>query len=202
MTRRAGRLVALEGVDGSGKSTLAEGLLAHWRAEGRSVGRWREPSDADVIARASEAKDPWRAALLFTVDRALHRPELESLLGQQDVLTDRSFYSTLAYQGSELAPRPRRALAHLQQEVAHRPDVVVFLELTPELALRRVGRRATGRSRFERLSPLRRVARSYRGMARRGGWVVLDASRPAPEVLASALAALARRRFPRRAPSA
>jgi dTMP kinase len=201
VTARPGRLLAVEGIDGSGKSTLLSGLAERWKAEGRSVARWREPTDPRVVDEAATMKDPWRSALLFTVDRAMHRPELESLLSQTDVVSDRSFYSTLAYQGSALSPGPRRALGRLQGAVARRPDLVLLLDASPAVALRRVGRRATGRSGFERLTTLRRVARAYRGLARRGRWIVLDASRPTEEVVGRAVAALRRRRFPRPPPS-
>lgn len=198
MRGRSGRLLALEGVDGSGKSTLARALVDRWRAEGRTVGRWQEPTDPRVADEAASAADPWRGALLFTVDRSLHRPELESLLTQQDIVSDRSFYSTLAYQGSALPAARRKALTRLQHEIARRPDIVVLLDLSPDEALKRVGRRASGRSGFERAATLRRVAKAYRGMARRGRWIVLDATQSPESIVDRAVAALARRRFPRR----
>jgi dTMP kinase len=203
MTRRRGRLVVLEGVDGSGKSTLSTGLARRWRARGRSVALWHEPSDPELGARAADvgASDPWTAAMLFTLDRAIARPELEELLLTSDVLADRSFYSTLAYQGSLLPPRGRTDLERLERATALAPDAVALLDLDPETALTRVGRRGTTRSVFERRATLARVALAYRKLARVERWPVLDATLPAPELLEAADAALGppRRRPARRA---
>ena len=196
MTRARGRLIALEGIDGSGKSTLADALARRWRSDGRRLGRWHEPTDLALGARAAAANrtDPWQAAMLFTVDRAVHRPELEALLRRADVIADRSYYSTLAYQGSALPVRARTALAKMQRDLAIPPDVVVLLDLPPALALQRVGRRGSSRSPLERLATLRRVARAYRAMAKRGRWVVLDARQLPEELAERAEAALRRRR--------
>ncbi|MCI4321848.1 MAG: dTMP kinase [Thermoplasmata archaeon] len=185
MTRARGRLIALEGIDGSGKSTLAKSLVARWRRRGRRVVLWREPTDRALGARAASANDddPRLSSALFTLDRALHRPQLEALLAKSDVVADRTFYSTLAYQGSALEPRARRALEEMQRAVALEPDVVVWLDLPPAKALKRVQRRGGSRSPLERLATLRRVSRAYRSMADRGGWLVLDAEKSPRELV-------------------
>lgn len=202
MRRKRGRLIVLEGIDGSGKSTLADALARRWRSAGRPVARWHEPSDPELGARAAKVgrSNPWAAALIFTLDRAVTRPQLEHLLGRSDVIADRSFYSTLAYQGSLLAPPARRRLETLQRRVAVAPDVVLLLDLKPETALERVGHRGKARSEFERLATLRRVARAYRGFARKEGWSVLGAGQTPGELLADAerRLPLPRRRRPAR----
>jgi dTMP kinase len=202
MSRKRGRLIVLEGIDGSGKSTLADALARHWRSAGQPVARWHEPSDPDLGARAAAVgrSNPWAAALIFTLDRAVARPRLERFLARSDVLADRSFYSTLAYQGSALPAPTRRRLETLQRAVALPPDVVVLLDLRPETGLERVGRRGKDRSTFEGLETLRRVSRSYRGFARKEGWLVLDASLTPGELLAEAKRKLPlpRRRRPAR----
>jgi dTMP kinase len=199
VSRPRGRLVVLEGIDGSGKSTLADGLARRWRSRGRRVARWHEPTDANLGARAAEvgSSDPWTAAMLFTLDRALARADLEALLRSSDVIADRSFYSTLAYQGTLLPPAIRRRLEALERATALEPDVVALLDLEPELALQRIGQRGGNRSRFERLATLRRVARAYRRFAKTEHWPVLDARRPPAELLESADRALADRRSQR-----
>jgi dTMP kinase len=198
VTARRGRLLVIEGIDGSGKSTLADALAARWTERGRPTGRWHEPADREIGARGAEADrtDPRRAAMLFTLDRTLARPELESRLARSDVLADRSFYSTLAYQGSRLSPPDRRGLEALQVAIALRPDLVVLLDLPPEEAVRRVGRRGQPRSPLERLATLRRVRRSYRSYARRDRWVVLDARQSASELVELADRAVAERLGP------
>jgi len=194
MTGRRGRLV-LEGIDGSGKSTLADALLARWTAHGWRASRWHEPTDRRIGTQGTQADatDPRRAAMLFTLDRTLARPSLEAALGKGDVLADRSFYSTLAYQGSRL-PRPdQRALETLERAATIPPDLVILLRLSPEVALQRVGSRGRKRSPLERLATLRRVAASYRSFARKERWVVLDARLSRPELADRAEQAVVRR---------
>lgn len=196
MTRPGGRrgwLVAIEGIDGAGKSSLQRRLARRWRARGLRVTVRREPTDRAVGRRAVEvtARDPGLAAILFTLDRARHRADLErALRGADVVLLDRSFYSTLAYQGSALDRAGRRSLLALQRAVAVAPDRVLWLDLTPAEAMARVGRRGGATAPTERQATLRRVARAYRGMARDRRWQRLDASLPLPDVVQAADAGL------------
>jgi dTMP kinase len=186
LTRRArGRLVALEGIDGAGKSTLVARLVRDAARRGvRAVAR-REPADRALgrLAQAAGRRDPWTGAVYFTVDRFLARPALERDLARHPlVITDRSFYSTLAYQGSALGPSRLRRLEELSRRATIVPDRVVLLELRPDQAFRRLGRRGGGRGPLEQRRTLERVARRYRTLARRGRWLVLDARRPTREL--------------------
>jgi dTMP kinase len=197
---RRGRLLALEGIDGSGKSTLQRELVRRLRRHGLRVAPWREPVDP-AIGRAAQAlgtADPLAAAIEFTVDRWLARPRLERLLVNRDlVVSDRSLFSTLAYQGSALPPRTRLGLAKLQIAASVAPDHVLLLDLPMNDALRRVGARGEARAPLEREATLRRVGASYRRFARHGGWRVLDA-RAAPDELADRAEAWIRGWMPRR----
>lgn len=196
MTRRSarrGRLVALEGIDGAGKSTLRRALATALRREGYTVALHREPTDRRLgdLAQSVGRDDPWSGAVYFTVDRYLARPALERALKRADVvLTDRSFYSTLAYQGSALPPRESRRLAQLERTATRTPDRVILLEIPPPEALRRLGRRARLRGPLEARRTLERVARAYRRLARTPGWVVLDARAPVPSLVDRTLAGL------------
>ncbi|MGA8664772.1 MAG: dTMP kinase [Thermoplasmata archaeon] len=191
---KRGHLLALEGIDGAGKSTLARGLVRTLRRRGvRAVAR-REPADRNLGRLAQEAslRDPWTGAVYFTVDRFLARPALERDLRRAAlVVTDRSFYSTLAYQGSALGPVGVRKIRELSARATIAPDRVVLLDLPPNVAVERLGQRGPGRGPLERRRTLERVARRYRSMAREGGWLVLDARRPAPELLQAVLEDLA-----------
>jgi dTMP kinase len=200
MTARRGRLIVLEGIDGGGKSTLVDGLVGRLARRRWPVARWHEPTDPDLGVRASKADraDPRHAAMLFTLDRTIARPELERLLSSADVVADRSFYSTLAYQGSRLAPGDRMELEALQRSATVPPDLVILLDLPPEEAMRRIGSRGQKRSPLERLATLRRVARAYRAYARKERWTVLDARRPAGELAEHAARAVADRLGPPR----
>jgi dTMP kinase len=190
VARRA-RLVALEGIDGAGKSTLAHALTRALRRRGLSVALRHEPSDPRLgaLAQSVSRGDPWTGAVYFTVDRYIARPSLEKALSRHDVvITDRSFYSTLAYQGSALPPRERQRLAELERTATREPDRIVLLEIRPHAALERLGGRARRRGPLEEPRTLDRVARAYRALARGPRWLVLDAEAPVPELVRAAVA--------------
>lgn len=192
MTRHArrGTLVALEGIDGVGKSTLSRALARALRRRGWSVALRREPSDPRIgaLAQSAAAEDAWTGAVYFTVDRHLAAPFLERDLERNDfVLQDRSFFSTLAYQGSALSARDFRRLTELQRTATRAPDRVILLDLPPSEALRRLGSRPSQRGPLEGLRTLRRVARAYRTLARSNHWQVLDARSSTRELVRQVL---------------
>jgi dTMP kinase len=191
--RPRGLFVALEGIDGAGKSTLLAALGRAMRRRGYSVRLRREPVDPIIgrLAQEAGATDPWTGAVYFTVDRHLAAPRLRRDLERFDlVLSDRSFYSTVAYQGSRLSPRDRARLEELQRRATFTPDRVVLLDLPAAWLGRRLSRRGAARGPLERARNLARVALAYRRLARREGWVVLDARRPRRVLLREALDAL------------
>lgn len=194
---RRARLVALEGIDGAGKSSLGRALASRLRRAGYTVRLRREPTDPALgaLAQKAGARDPWTGAIYFTVDRHQARPALEEDLRASDVvLTDRSYFSTLAYQGSALSSEERRRLERLQRRATVVPDQVLLLDLPVARALPRVGARATrsraGLGPLERRRTLVRVAKAYRTLSRRPGWTVLDARLTKREVVRQAFAAL------------
>jgi len=190
---RSAILVALEGIDGAGKSTLIRALGRSLRQRGYTVRLWHEPVDRTIgrLAQEAGAHDPWTGAVYFTVDRHLAAPRLRAYLRRFDVvLSDRSFYSTVAYQGSRLPPRDRTRLEQLQKGATVRPDRVLLLDLPPTWLARRLNRRGVSRGPLERSRSLSGVARAYRQLARRHRWAVLDARQPPGLLLEDALRAL------------
>lgn len=196
MTERArGRLVAVEGIDGSGKSTLARALVAALQHEGLMARIHSEPSKGPLGRRAREevTHDPLGAALLFTLDRLSERAALERLLGLVDVvIADRTYYSTLAYQGSLLAAPVRKALRDLEESVARVPDLVLWLDGPVEVALARLGSRAGGPDRIEQEALQLRVRQGYRQLARPSSsrFVRLDFRRPLSDLVSRSVAVL------------
>ncbi|HEV2449606.1 MAG TPA: dTMP kinase [Thermoplasmata archaeon] len=188
--RRRGRLVFVEGIDGAGKSTLVRALRRALREQGYRVALHREPVHpalgAEAIRRGPQ--DPLGSALLFTADRTLAAPRVERLLARHDLLLqDRSYFSTLAYQGARLPFSVQQLLLRAQRAGSRAPDRVLWLKLGTEEALDRIGGRG-GRSVLERRPSLVRAARAYARMARSTDWRTLDARLSPAELLARAVA--------------
>jgi len=185
-----GVFVVLEGGDGSGKSTQATRLVARIAEAGREVVPTREPGATDVGAAIRSLVlgggdlDPRTEALLIAADRAEHvaeviRPALER---GAVVVSDRYIPSSLAYQGvarglgvDEIARLSDWATGRLQ------PDLVVLLDVPPEVATRR---RAGPEDRMEREPAEFRamVNKAYRDLADQFGWSVVDGTASADEV--------------------
>jgi dTMP kinase len=200
-TRRpGGLLVAIEGIDGAGKTTFHRALRRRLRARGWRVASWHEPVDPVLGARAQKAGaiDPFAGALLFTLDRARARARLGRTLRRSDVvLSDRSMYSTLAYQASALPVSEAKIVRRLQAGATIVPDRVVWLRLAVPDALRRMERRGRRRDPLERAATLRRVARAYASLAQEPGWLTLDARLSTEALVAQAEKGLARAIAPR-----
>lgn len=161
----AGWLVALEGVDGSGKSTQAHLLAQALEERGFQVALTQEPSSGPpgqrlrrYLAGSTRHLSPAVELALFVADRREHvdRVIKPALAAGRVVITDRYYYSSVAYQGA-LGLDPARILA-LNETFAPRPDLVFILTLPPALAVARLGRQ---RQVTENRDYLERVAAVY-----------------------------------------
>ena len=189
--------IAFEGIDGCGKSTLLRLIAERLRAEGREPLCLREPGSTPLGERVRDALlDPatgeltaWTEVCLFTACRAEMvsaqiRPALDA---GRDVLLDRYFYSTLAYQaygqGADL-----EATWKLQMEAVEGllPDLVLLPDVAEDVA---AARRRGGDDRMEAKGRdfLERVRIGFMELARNDAerWRVLDGAAP-PEIVAAA----------------
>ena len=85
-------------------------------------------------------------AEMFASDRAIHNIHEDDginacLDAGKTVISDRYYYSSLAYQGSVLG-YDIVARLNLENENIRKPDLCIFLDLTPEKSLERIGARA------------------------------------------------------------
>jgi len=183
--------IALEGIDGAGK-TSCQAKLAQWlQGQGQEVVCVREPGDTPVgrsirsLLLEGEPLAPWSEAAMFTADRAqlaeeVVRPALERGAW---VISDRSVYSSLAYQGggrglgmAEVRSLNQAALGGTW------PDLVVLLEVGVEEGLARQLR--SDRIGSETSVFMTAVVEAYRQLAQTdvNRFIKVDASRTLPEV--------------------
>lgn len=163
-----GRLIAFEGLDGAGTTTQVR-LLGDRLREMHPVYVTHEPSDGPIglqirLALAHRIRvDAATLAALFAADRMdhlYHRQEgiLSHLEAGTDVITDRYYVSSFAYQGMNLD----WAWLWDLHAYAVRPTVTFFLDVPVEVCLARI---AAGRGEhfefFENRQVLTHVRQSY-----------------------------------------
>ena len=190
---KGGWLLVLEGLDGCGKSTQLEPLAGALRACGRDVLVTREPTDGAwgrrirELARSGTRAEPEEELRWFERDRREHVDALiaPALTAGRVVLCDRYWLSTVAYQGARGLDW-RKILERSEAEFPL-PDLVLLLEIDPEVGLARVrGRGAGAGDAFERADYLARVAAIFAAVDR--PYVArIDAGAAADVVRAAAL---------------
>ncbi len=175
------RYVAIEGIDGAGKTLMTRLLEQRLKGQGVDVIAVKEPWGRENTRFLYEAgPSPLAEAIIFAADRlvlqhSIVKPALEE---GAIVLSDRSVYSSLAYQ--YVRGLPEEKILELNSDAVF-PGTVILLDIEAEEALARLGARA--RTRFEKLGFLERVRRRYLELAGRYGFHVVDAARSPPEVL-------------------
>ncbi len=207
-------LIVIEGVDGAGKRTLTNGLRAAFEAGGRSVSslafpRYGVSAHADLAAEALHgahgdlADSVYAMAVLFAMDRAGGKAEIERLAAESDVvILDRYVASNAAYSAARLHQGGDGDVVAWVRDLEYgrlqlpAPDWQVLLDVPTELAAQRAVNRAAeeadrARDAYERDDGLqRRTSAVYTELAAAqwcGPWTVVP-----PDVDAAELAEILR----------
>ena len=200
MTR--GRYIAFEGLEGCGKSTHVTRLAA--TLNGITT---REPGGTAIGASLRAAMldtlntmlSPRAEALMMAADRAQHLDQLvlPALNAGTHVVSDRSAYSSLAYQGygrllniDELKRFNNWAIA------GNWPDLVVFIDVPLDTLLERLKKRELDRFEREDRAFFERIHAGFTTMAASDPqrWLVIDGTPPKDE-LASTIATAVKQRL-------
>lgn len=194
------RYIALEGIEGAGKSSLGPQVAAALGQAGHDVVFVREPGGTptgeairDVVLHAETPVEAWTEALLFAAARAQLVREVvaPALTAGRVVVSDRSVYSSLAYQGAGrgLGVEEVRTVNALGLGEAW-PQLVVLLDVDPAVGLARQDE--PDRIGGEGLAFQARVADAYHRLAagEPDRFVVIDAGPGEEEVLTAIIEAI------------
>jgi dTMP kinase len=195
-----GRYIAFEGIEGAGKTTVANRIAHLLKAQGHHVVRVREPGGTsvgehirEVLLSGDHQPLAMTEAVLFAAARAqLVTEKVNPALAVGSwVLSDRSAYSSLAYQagGRGLDLDDVRTLNDIAIGGTW-PDTVVLLRADPRTGL---GRQRVGdRIGDEHLEFHLDVADTFDALAavEPDRFVVVDASLPLEDVVARTITAL------------
>jgi dTMP kinase len=157
--------IVLEGIDGAGKSTQIK-MLKEWLEDnGFNVETIVEPTDMEIgklirelLTRSDAESDSMQKTfgLLFAADRLMLMDKIERLENENTVvISDRSFYSSLAYQN------PQEWIKELNK-YAKIPDLVLLLDLDVKKSVER----CDGTDEFENEEFLTGVKQNYLDLAK------------------------------------
>ncbi|MDA3901046.1 MAG: dTMP kinase [Spirochaetes bacterium] len=165
--------VLFEGIDGSGKTTIIDSVNTLLSKEALPVTVLREPTSGrhgqKLRTLLAEKTEPDRALLLdlFITDRLEDvtlniKPALEK---KQIILMDRYYYSTAAYQGRTVIDA-RKIVEQNQKLAVPEPDMIFFLDITPETAFKRVTERRSSKDIecFEKIERMQHIDEIYRAI--------------------------------------
>ena len=193
---KRGKLVVFEGLDGSGKSTQLRRAAEALRARGLEIVVTREPTDGAFgrrireMAKSEKGVPPETELEWFFEDRREHMREVvePALAAGRIVLSDRSYVSTVAYQGAR-GLDPAKILRESEAEFVQ-PDLILLFEIPAKEGLDRVrARGGTSEPAFENLEFLEKVEAIFEELDL-SGLVRIDGSRSEAEIAADVLEAL------------
>ncbi len=192
-----GKIIALEGIDQSGKRTQTRLLAEELERKGARVGTisfpiYRSPSGRQ-IQRFLAGKQEYPATalhMLYSLNRWENQELITNLTEKSDfVIADRYYPSNLAYGVSR-----GLGLEWLQGLDRGLPTASLVIVLDVPV-LSSFGRKSSGRDVHERDKKLLlRVGLTYRTLAKKLDWKMVDANRPVEEVH-EAVWSIVRKRF-------
>ena len=191
-----GRLIVLEGCDGSGKSTQLSLLDKRLKAQGFAPHVLSYPvytSDSSALVRMylsgqfgsdPNAVNPYVASSFYAVDRCADF--LANWKSDYDAgalfISGRYTTSNAVHQGAKLSGSDRDAYMDWLFEYEYRllglpePDLVLFLDVPPELAMENIRKRGQNLDIHETRAYIEKSRESALFAAKRYGWTVLDCS--------------------------
>ena len=188
---KKGKLLVIEGGVGCGKTTQI-GLL---KKDLKGWEFFREPGSTEYGEKVRDAVqgihnyqvEEYAAMFGYMAARAnlIRGVIIPKLLKGKNIVLDRYWYSTYAYQGSNGANK--RIIEQISKIAVDnlKPDLVIFYDLDPKVGMKRkAGHKDSDRYDVKKVSFHRKVRMSYRqlGKKMRRTWKTVDALKSIDEV--------------------
>lgn len=163
--------IAVEGIDGSGKSTQMKLLAERLRLAGHKVHATFEPTDGYIgviirdILKGKRRADNRTIAGLFLADRLDHLLNEEyglvKKLGEgYAVISDRYYFSSYAYHAVHMDMDWVVAANKMCAQIL-RPSVNIFIDVPPEVCMKRISANREHTELYETLENLKSVRAKY-----------------------------------------
>ena len=193
-----GKFIVFEGLDGSGKGTQISALRDHIRSTGAEAYFTAEPTISSTGGMIRDAlgghlrRDAYELSALFLADRIFHNVNPINGIRQYiekgiDVVCDRYYYSSFAYQGIE-ADLDWVMKMNLGCNEIMKPDLCIFLDIDISTGEKRISENRFDREIYENVEAQRRIRKRFFEVFDRimenENIKIVDASRTVPEVSA------------------
>ncbi|MCE7742735.1 MAG: dTMP kinase [Candidatus Heimdallarchaeota archaeon] len=188
----SGVFICFEGIDGSGKTTHSRLITGYLRGLGFDAVYTTEPTRYSLPGRklresffAPERLPVEEEFQLFLEDRKIHLKDevIPQLKDGKTVITDRYYFSSVAYQGSRGLDWQFILDENLKVSIV--PNLVLLLDLDVDEAVSRIAsEREEGVNTFEKKENLQRVRDIYHKLADKFPdlFHVLNVNKPIQEV--------------------
>ena len=189
---RTGVFICFEGIDGSGKTSHSRFVVDYLKSNGYNAVYTTEPTRYSIPGRklresffAPERLPVKEEFKLFLEDRIIHLKDevIPQLNDGKIVVTDRYYFSSVAYQGSR--GLDWHYILEENEKVSIVPDIVLLLDLPVDAAISRIANdRVEGVNIFEKKENLQRVNEIYFALVEKfpNLFQVIDVNKPLSEV--------------------
>lgn len=166
-----GKFIVIEGLDGSGSSTQIFRIADFLKENGKKIHITKEPTNNLIggLIRGQLSGD-WKSSpeclqLLFAADRAHHlEKEIIPLLKKGiTVISDRYFFSTVAFGSAEI--KDRKWLININDRFIF-PDLTILIKVSPEICVKRMRESRFKVELFEERKKLEKTWKGYEKLAK------------------------------------
>ena len=166
-----GKFIVFEGIDGSGKGTQINLLVSEMKRQGRTVYQTAEPTNSvtggilrDALGGFTD-RNAHELSAMFLLDRIFHNSNKINGIKQflekgVDVVCDRYYYSSFAYQGIDADLKWVMDMNLNCKEIL-KPDLCIFLDIDSKSSDERIAKNRLEREIYEEKSVQEKIRKRF-----------------------------------------